>query len=182
VPLLVLLLLVLALFAPIVLMPLTILLRYRTGTARRLARGWVAVVNLLALGLSTSLFLLAAAITNLWVPRALPFSLLGLAAGALVGFLGLLLSRWEPGPRSLHYTPNRWLILGLTLVVASRMAYGIWRAWHAWWSTPDAESWLAASGAAGSLAAGGLVLGYYLAYGAGVWLRTRRHRRTWVAA
>ena len=158
------------------------MLRYRAGTARRLRPGWVATVDVLAVGLSVTLFLLAAAVTSLWVPRAFSYSVLGLLAGALLGLAGLGLSRWEPAPESLHYTPNRWLVLALMVVVSSRMAYGIWRAWHAWRTTPDDASWLAASGAAGSLAAGGLVLGYYLAYWAGLWLRVRRHRRTWAAA
>jgi hypothetical protein len=182
VPLLVVAVLLLALFVPVVLMPLSVVLRYRAGTARRLARGWVATVNVLAVGLSVTLFLLAAAVTSLWVPRAFSYSVLGLLAGGLLGLIGLWVSRWEPAPESLHYTPNRWLVLALMVVVSSRMAYGILRAWHAWRTTPGDASWLAASGAAGSLAAGGLVLGYYLAYWAGLWLRVRRHRRTWAPA
>jgi len=34
--------------APIVLMPLSLVLRYRAGTARRQARGWVTALNLVA--------------------------------------------------------------------------------------------------------------------------------------
>jgi hypothetical protein len=56
--------------------------------------------------------------------------------------------------------------------------YGLWRAWHAWHRASNETSWLAASGAAGSLAAGAVVLGYYLAYNAGVWRLSRKHRRT----
>jgi len=81
----------------------------------------------------------------------------------------------------LHYTPNRWLVLTVTLVVVSRMLYGVWRAWHTWHSTPDDASWLAASGAAGSLAAGAVVLGYYLMYWAGIRSRLNHHRRTLAA-
>jgi hypothetical protein len=77
----------------------------------------------------------------------------------------------------LHYTPSRALVLAITLVVASRMVYGLWRAWHAWRSAGGDASWLATSGAAGSLAAGAVVLGYYLAYNAGVAWRFKRHRR-----
>jgi hypothetical protein len=159
------------------LIPLSIVLRYRAGTARRRARGWVATVNLVAIALSAGLFLAAAAVTSLWVPKAFLYGLLGLAGGWLLGLVGLALSRWEATPDSLHYTPNRWLVLALTLVVTSRMMYGFWRAWHAWRSTPDESSWLAASGAAGSLAAGAVVLGYYLAYWAGVRRRFARSHR-----
>lgn len=165
------------LLALVALMPLSIVLRYRAGTARRMARSWVATINIVAVACSAALFLVVAALTNFWVPRAFPYSLLGLAGGGVLGLLGLLLSRWEATPQALHYTPNRWLVLTITLVVSSRMFYGLWRAGHAWRSTPDDQSWLAASGAAGSLAAGAVVLGYYLAYSTGVWHRVRRHRR-----
>ena len=106
----------------------------------------------------------------------------GLAAGALLGLIGLWWSRWEATPTSLHYTPNRWLVLAIMLVVGARIFYGFWRGWHAWRAAGGDESWLAAAGVAGSLAAGAVVLGYYLAFGAGVWLRLKRHRRFWTAA
>jgi hypothetical protein len=165
-----------AVLALVALMPLSIVLRYRAGTVRRRARGWVATLNVLGIASSAALFLVVAAITGIWVPKALTYTLMGLAGGCLLGLLGLLLSRWEATPRSLHYTPNRWLVLAIMLVVTSRMVYGLWRGWHTWRSTPDDASWLAASGAAGSLAAGAVVLGYYLTYWTGVWRRLKRHR------
>jgi hypothetical protein len=167
----------LAMAAFTALVPLSLALRYRAGTARRRARGWVAAVNVLGVAVSAALFLLVAALTSLWVPRALTYSLAGLGGGCVLGAVGLWRSRWEAGPDSLHYTPNRWLVLAIMLVVTSRMFYGLWRAWHTWHVTPDGQSWLAASGAAGSLAAGAVAVGYYLSYSAGVWLRLRRHRR-----
>ena len=163
--------------AVVALIPLSLLLRYRAGTARRRARAWLAAVNVIGIACSTALFLAAAAVTSFWASRAFAYSLLGLAAGGLLGLLGIWLSRWETTPAALHYTPNRWLVLGLMLVVVSRLVYGIWRGWHAWRSAPGDGSALAAFGVAGSLAAGALVLGYYLAYWIGVWHRARRHRR-----
>lgn len=160
-----------------VLVPLSLVLRYRAGTARRRARGWVATLNVTGLSFSLAFFLAAAALTNLWVPHAFTYSLYGLAGGALLGLAGLRWTRWEGTPEALHYTPNRWLVLTLTLVVSARMVYGLTRAFHAWRATPDDQSWLAASGAAGSLAAGAVVLGYYATYAAGVWRRFRRHAR-----
>jgi hypothetical protein len=170
--------LLLVVLVPAFLIPLSIVLRYRASTARRLARGWVATINLVGLTISVMLFLATAGITSLWVPRAFTYSVLGLLGGCLLGVLGLLWSRWETTPTSLHYTPHRGLVLGLTLVVTGRMAYGIWRGLHAWQTTPDSASWLAASGAAGSLAAGAVVLGYYFAFWVGVWRRQRSLRRT----
>jgi hypothetical protein len=166
-----------ALLVGIALMPFALVQRYRVGTARRLARGWVVTLNLAGIGLSSAIFLAGAAATSIWVPPALRYSLAGLAAGCLLGVLGLLLSRWEPTSTSLHYTPNRWLVLAITLVVAGRMFYGFYRAWEAWRWRVDSTSWLAASGAADSLAAAGIVLGYYLAYWAGLRWRLKRHER-----
>ena len=45
------------LLAAIALMPLTLVQRYRVGTARRLARGWITTLNLIAIGISIVLFL-----------------------------------------------------------------------------------------------------------------------------
>jgi hypothetical protein len=169
--------LLLALLAALALMPLSLVLRYRASTARRPARGWLAALNVGAIGFSAILLLAGAAVTSAWVPRAFSYAVAGMAAGGVLGLVGLALSRWEASERTLHYTPNRWLVLAILLVVTARLAYGVWRAWHAWHTTPAEDSWLVASGAAGSLAAGALVVGYYLTYWAGVWRRFRRHQR-----
>jgi hypothetical protein len=162
------------------LMPVSIVLRYRASTARRRARGWIAAVNVVAIALSAAFFLAVAAVMTLWVPRAFTYAVLGLAGGVVLGLLGLALSRWETTDDTLHYTPSRPLVLAVFVIVASRIVYGLWRAWQAWQATPDATSWLAASGAAGSLAAGAVVLGYFLAYHAGVRQKWTRHRKTTV--
>jgi hypothetical protein len=165
------------LVAPIVLMPLSLVFRYRTGTARRQARSWVATLNLVALSISTSLFLMGAGLTSIWVPHAFSYSLLGLLGGIALGIVGLWVSRWEHAPGSLHYTPNRWLVLGVTLVVTARLLYGFWRGWDTWRQTGGETSWIAAFGVAGSMAAGAVVLGYYLSYWMGVRRRLRAHTR-----
>lgn len=169
------LLAVLLLLAPVLLMPLSLVLRYRAGTARRRARGWVAAVNIGGLVLSVLLFLLGAAITSYWAPDALRYSLLGLGGGAVLGIVGLWLSRWERTGDGLHYTPNRVLVLAVTLVFTARVLYGFWRGWHSWNAAPGEVSWLAAFGVAGSLGAGAVVLGYYLAYWIGLRARLKRH-------
>lgn len=163
--------------APVALMPLALVFRYRAGTARRQARGWVTTLNLVGLAISTSLFLMGAALTTIWVPHAFSYSLLGLLGGIALGIVGLWLSRWERAPQALHYTPNRWLVLGVTLVVTVRLLYGLWRGWDTWRHSAGETSWLAAVGVAGSLAAGAVVLGYYLSYWMGVRRRLRAHTR-----
>lgn len=166
---------VLVVLALIALMPLSLVQRYRMGTARRQARGLIASINLTGLALSAALFLATAALTNLWVPDALLYTAGGLSVGGALGLLGLRLTRWEFGLDALHYTPNRTLVLGLTLVVTARLLYGVWRAQHTWRMGVDGVSWLATAGVAGSMGAGALVLGYYLVYWAGVRRRLRRH-------
>lgn len=160
-----------------ILLPLSLLQRYRVGTARRVARGWLTTLNLVVLLLSVGFYLVGAAMTSLWLPHAFSYAMLGLAIGCVLGAVGLPLSRWEATPRGLEYTPNRWLVLAITLVVTSRVIYGVWRGWHAWMARTDDTSWLAASGAAGAFAAGGIALGYYVIYWAGVRRRVARHRR-----
>jgi hypothetical protein len=176
VPLLVLpLLIVLAVFAVAALIPIALVQRYRVSTARQRARGWLAALNMAGLVLSAVLFLASAAITSIWVPEALKYAALGLAAGIALGIVGLWLTRWEPTIDALYYTPNRPLVLGVMLLVVARLLYGVWRGWHSWRAGLQGESWLVAAGVPGSLAAGGLILGYYLAYWVGVRRRLRRH-------
>jgi hypothetical protein len=163
------------LVAPIVLVPVSLFIRYRAGTARRQARGWIATLNVVGVAISTLLFLAGAALTSIWVPRALELSVLGLLGGFALGIIGLWLSRWEHGPESLHYTPNRWLVMAVTLLVTARILYGLWRAWHSWHHAAGDTSLVASFGIGGSLAAGAVVLGYYLSYWMGLRRRLRRH-------
>ena len=161
--------------AIVALVPISLVQRYRLGTSRQRARGWLAIVNLTGLVLSAIVFLVSAAFTNIWVPHAFSYSVAGLATGCVLGILGLWLTRWEHGHGALHYTPNRLLVLCVTLVVTARIAYGFWRAVHAWRTGIVDETWWGVSGIAGSMAAGAVVLGYYLAYWLGVRRRYRRH-------
>jgi hypothetical protein len=177
VPFLVLALLVLMPLAVIVMMPFVLVGRYRAGRARRLARPWLATLNVIATLFSATFFLTVAAVTNLWVPRAFAWAVLGLAAGCGLGVIGLLLSRWEAAPGSLHYTPNRWLVLVITFIVAARVVYGIWRGWNAWGSPGGESSFLTAFGIAGSLAAAATVIGYYAAYSIGLRRRVSQWQR-----
>ena len=164
-PLLVALLLLLALIPA---MPVLLFLRYRAGTMRRRARKWAATVNLISFIFSAALFIWVAALTSFWVPKAFNASVIGLIIGVLLGLLGLALTRWETTPHELHYTPNRWLVLVLTLALTARLLYGLWRIYHAWRTAGADHSWLAAAGVPGSMAVGAVVIGYYLTFFAGV--------------
>ena len=164
-------LLLLVLLLPVVLialMPLILIQRYRAGSARRMARLWMATLNLVLIGFSAICFLAAAAGTSVWVPDAFTGAAAGVAIGAGLGVVGLALTRWEPTPATLHYTPNRWLVLAVTLIVSARVLYGLWRSWTVAEAGVYGTPMMLAFGIPESLAAGGTVIGYYLAYGVGV--------------
>ena len=170
-------LLLLLLALPIILLALTPLLlvqRYRIGTARRPARPWLATFSIVMMGLTTVLFLGGATITSMWVDGALTGAAAGVGAGLMLGLVGLILTRWEATPGSFHYTPNRWLVLFVTVVVSARVLYGVYRSWLAAQAGIAGTSLVTAFGIPESLGAGGLVIGYYLAYGAGLRWRIRR--------
>ena len=165
----------LVLVALTVLIPLGIVQRFRMGTARRQARLWLVSINLAGFACSVAVLLVAALITTRWVPEAFTYTVAGLAVGCVLGVIGTALTRWEHGPRGLQYTPNRWVVLAVTVIVASRLAYGFWRSWDAWRTSVESMTWVAAAGVAGSMSAGAAVLGYYLVFWAGVRRRIRRH-------
>ena len=169
---------ILLVLAVIALIPISLIQRFRMGTARRQARGWVAALNLVAIAISATLFLAGTLVTSYWSPAASAYVLAGLAAGCVLGALGIALTRWEYVSERVYYTPNRWLVLAVTLLVTVRVLYGLWRSWEAWRASLDSAAWVAASGVAGSMAAGAVVLGYYLIFWAGVRRRIRRHAPT----
>lgn len=168
-PLLIVALVALVLVLPLILLPISIVQRYRVGTARRQARAWVATLNVVGFLLSACVLVMTSAITELWVPLALRGAAAGLTAGVLLGVIGLWLSRWERGDGALYFTPNRWLVGVLTLLVLARLGYGAWRTWDAVSSWGASPGWLASAGVPGSLAAGALLIGY----GLGFWSAVR---------
>ena len=173
-------LLLVLLFVPAVLLALTpvmLLQRYRVGTTRRLARAWVATCSIVSMSISAVLFLFGAAITTIWVPDALLGAATGVIVGSALGMLGLLLTRWESGVRALHYTPNRWLVLIVTLIVTARLLFGLVRAVWVAQAGIAGTSVVDAFGIAGSLGAGGTVIGYYLTYAIGLRWQIRRWQK-----
>ena len=173
-------LLILLLLLPVVLLALTpfmLIQRYRVGTARRLARPWMATFAVVMMCLSTVFFLIGSAVTTIWVQDAFSGAAAGVAIGSLLGVVGLVLTRWEPTPHTLHYTPNRWLVLFITFVVSARMLYGLYRSLLVAQAGVAGTSVITAFGIPESLGAGGIVIGYYLAYGAGLRWRIKKFQR-----
>jgi len=153
---------------------LSLALRYRAGTARRQGRRWVATMNVWATSFSAALFLCFSFLVSFWLGPTLRFALIGMAVGALLGLLGLILTRWESHPEGLFYTPSRWLALLLILAIAARLIYGWWHAAHV--GSTAAQHWLTSvSGAQLSIGVAAALIGYYLIYAIGVRIRITRH-------
>src|SRR5688500_7002826 len=110
----------------LLLMPLALWQRYRSGRSRRRAVRWVVTLNAWSLLLSALLFLLGAWLAGYWIDAAAAYAAAGLLAGMLLGVLGFALTRLEATSQGVFYTPNRWLVLTLTLVVAARIGYGLY--------------------------------------------------------
>ena len=161
----------------IALMPLILVQRYRMGTARRQARPWLATLHVALTIFSVLCFFAGAAITAMWVPNAFRGAATGVILGAGLGLAGLALTKWEPTPATLHYTPNRWLVLMVTLMVSARVVYGFWRSWQAAQAGIHGTQVVLAFGIPESLAVGGAVIGYYIAYAWGVRRRVLRWQR-----
>lgn len=161
----------------IALTPFLLLQRYRVGSSRRLARPWVATLGVVSMSLSAIFFLAGSIVTSFWVPGALTYSAAGLAGGFVIGLAGLLVTRWEPAPRTLHFTPNRWFVLVITLLVTARVVFGVYRMAIAADAGLRGHALLGAFGIAESLGAGGIVIGYYLAYNFGLRWHIRRWQR-----
>jgi D-alanyl-lipoteichoic acid acyltransferase DltB (MBOAT superfamily) len=171
-----LLLFVLLAFGGVILLSLAV--RYRAGTARRQARRSVASLNVWVTSFSAVFFVSFTFVLSFWIGSAFRFVLIGMVCGAILGLVGLAVTRWESQPGGLFYTPSRWLAVVVTLAIAARFVYGWWRATHSVSTAPDNQHWLiTASGTQLSLAVAAGLIGYYLVYSVGVRLRLTRHER-----
>jgi hypothetical protein len=178
VPIILFTLLLFVLFALAGVVLLSLALRYRAGTARRQARRWVASLNVLATSFSAVFFLSFTLLLSFWVESASVFALIGMGCGAVLGLLGLAMTRWESQPDGLFYTPSRWLALIVIFAIAARFVYGWWHATHSGSSASDDQHWLVtASGTQISLAVAAGLIAYYLVYSIGVRLRITRHEQ-----
>jgi hypothetical protein len=171
-----LLLFVLLAFGGVILLSLA--LRYRAGTARRQARRWVVCLNVWATSFSVVFFLSFTLLLSFWVGSAFRFALIGMGCGAILGLLGLAMTRWENQDEGLFYTPSRWLAFLIVSAIAARFVYGWWHATHSGNGAPGDQHWLiTASGTQLSLAVAAGLIAYYLVYSIGVRLRLMRHEQ-----
>jgi len=152
-------------------------LRYRAGTARRQGRRWVATMNVWMTGFSAVLFLFVAFLMSFWLGPALRLALTGMLIGAVLGLLGLTLTRWEVEGKELFYTPSRWLALIITFAITARFIYGWWHMTHPGNGTFSQQPGLVTVSATQfSFSIAGALIGYYLVYALGVRFRLARHK------
>ena len=151
--------------------------RYRASTARRLVRGWVAMINSIGMVISSGLLLVTAALGRRLDSRIVHVCGLRLGTGMCsrdhrphADSLGIDASHSPLHAESLAG------VLDHTCGDASTL-FGLIRAWRVWRATQEAWTWVAEAGLAGSMAAGAVALGYYLIFWAGVWIRSKKHRR-----
>ncbi|KRG41351.1 hypothetical protein ARC78_11395 [Stenotrophomonas pictorum JCM 9942] len=160
----------------LLLLPLSLWQRVRSGGARRQAWPWLVTLNFWATLASTLGFALFATIASAWWPAAWLYAVIGWLAGVLLGVLGHALTRFESGPQALFYTPSTWLVALLTLMIAVWLVAGLVQGWQAsvngvpW----PASGWLSH---AGLLAMAAVLLGYALMYAALLRRKVRHHLR-----
>lgn len=152
------------------LLPFSIFQRYRFGKARRRVQPWFVRANAWLLAASAAVFVGCSWIAGNWIEGALPDALVGLVLGGLAGALGLALDRFEWTSQGMFRTPNRWLVLGLSLLVAGRIVAGLWLAWSDGPATGMA-AWVTRGGLIG---VGGILLGYAAATAWGLRFRIAR--------
>jgi hypothetical protein len=156
----------------VLLLPLSLVQRYRHGRARRRVQPLAVRINAWLLAVSALLFLAGAWVVGHWIAGALGDAAAGLAAGAAVGLLGARLDRFEAHGRDLYRTPNRWLVLALATLLALRILLGLWLAWSG--SADGGAGWRAWLDRGGLLGVAGVLLGYALAT---AWALAARLRR-----
>ena len=154
----------LALFIALML-PLSLLQRYRLGRKRRKVWPWANRLNTLFAWISLLLFLLGAWASNVWLEGALAMAWAGLGSGMLLGLVNIALSRIERSADGVHLTPSAAIVLALVLLVVARIVMGGWQLvehgfdWQA--RTRDVAWFLRPSSL---FAFGGLLVGHGLAW------------------
>ena len=143
----------------VLLLPISVIQRYRFGKARRRVQPWFVRANAWVLLVSGCVFVTSAWVLANWIEGALFDALAGLGVGGVAGLLGLALDRFENTPQGAFRTPNHWLVLGLSLLLAGRIAMGLWLAWSDGPGT-GMTAWITRGGL---IAVAGVLLGYAVA-------------------
>lgn len=147
------------------LLPISLIQRYRLGRKRRRVVAWANSAHAWLVLISVAAFFSSAWMATRWLPHALSMAGAGFAVGILLGIINLAISRNEVETGNFYVTPNAWLVLGMTLLVAARILLGLWQLHEhgfrlhpmqrqeVWFLRPDSL-----------FALGGLLLGHYFAW------------------
>lgn len=95
----------------------------------------------------------------------------GLLLGIPMALIGLHFTRFESTPEGKFYTPNTFIGIGLTLLLVGRLIY---RGYMLYTGVAELQGKPAAFQSPLTLVFFGLTAGYYIAYYAGVCMRSRR--------
>ena len=157
------------------LLPFSLWQRYRLGKKQRRVWPWHNTLNM-GLLLASSLCLLGWASLG-WVADAMPMAVAGWLLGLVLGGVNLASSQQQIQDGQYRVTPNGWIVLGLTLLVAARLALVFWQlAEHglAWRSDGHEAAWYLRPASLFAVAA--LLLGHGLAWCWGLHRRLRQWR------
>lgn len=99
----------------------------------------------------------------------------GLAAGGLLAAYGLRLTRFEPTPQGLFYTPNAYLGIALSLLFFGRLVYRVAEVYTITTAASPTPPNFGSSPL--TLATFGLIAGYYVTYAVGLMLWRNRELR-----
>lgn len=160
------------------LLPVSLIQRYRFGRKRRRVLGWANSVNAWLLLVSLLAFFISAWLSTRWLPDAMWLAVAGVAAGCVLGIVNLAISRSDVEAGRFHITPNAVLVLGLTLLVAARIVLGLWQLYEHGFQLHPMQREAARFLRPDSLfALGGLLLGHYFAWCWGLRIKLRRALR-----
>lgn len=177
-PLLILaLLLLLALPLLLALLPFSLWQRYRRGKQQRRVWPWLNTLNMWLLLASSLLLLSWAALGQYWMGDALLMAAVGWLLGLVLGRVNIAISQHQTQDGQYRVTANAWIVLGLTLLVAARLALVFWQlAEHglAWRSDGHEAAWYLRPASLFAVAA--LLLGHGLAWCWGLHRRLRQWR------
>jgi hypothetical protein len=129
------------------------------------------VVRLIILALVVAVFMMAA----MHSPPALQAAAGGLAAGVLLGVLGVRLTRFESDAQGRYYTPNSYIGGAVTLLLVTRLAYRMFSVYSMpqLAPPPGTDPFAAMTQSPLTLIFVMLTVGYYLTYTAGVLYKSR---------
>ena len=109
------------------LLPFSLVQRYRLGKQRRKVWPWLNSANAWLMLVSAVMLAFSAWMATRWLPDALWMAMVGFLCGIALGLLNLAVSRREPLAEGYYLTPNAAIVLGLTLLVAARLVLAIWQ-------------------------------------------------------